>query len=653
MHEEEETSVILRNAMTEYHNALTQQVEEMISRLSERLAEADLVRIRQAYEFAAMAHAPQKRKTGEPYIMHPVAVSKIVAEEFLMDANSIVAAFLHDVVEDTEYTVEDIRQRFGDDVAFLVKVVTKPKGKNCGLPDCSKQENNFRQLLDSVRHDIRAVLVKLADRLHNMRTLGSMLPVKQMKIGGETDFFYAPFANRLGLHNLRRELENLSFKFRCSDRYNRLEHLLAEDIAANEARLTALTTQMRQLLAEHQLHVRTEVRYRLPYSIDQRMRKSGRDFAHVDHRYIIRVIYDRERLSPQDRHRRDKAICLRIYGVLTNHFKEKAGSLLNYIDNPKENGYQSFHVRLLSSGGWEEVHISSEEMVKRTKLGLMLDRIEGSHSAKGANHLLTKDDRQWIGKFCVMLQEVAENDGDLQYMEGVTASLYSEDITVYDKMGNAYMLPLQATALDFAFEKGMGANAQYARIDGRLASLKTPLEHGCCVEIGTHPDAHPLAEWVNHVKTYKAKQYLKGYLRRSHQSAPCRCELCAPLPGQEAIGFTDERGEVVIHRRDCPRAISLSAQRSDAMVNVEFEPQPHLLYLVKTHIRAIDRFHLMSDIVECLTSNLHLSIDYLHTESHDNIVECTVHYSVHSADELRTAVKRLAAIEGVDEVYKL
>lgn len=632
-------------------------VRQMLDRLSERLPQADLERIEQAFEFAAQAHADQHRKTGEPYIMHPVAVARIVAEEFGMDTSSIIAAFLHDVVEDTPCTNDDICARFGTEVAFLVRVVTKPKGKDCGLPDCNKQENNFRQLLYSMRHDIRAVLIKLADRLHNMRTLGSMLPVKQMKIGGETDFFYAPFANRLGLNNLRRELENLSFKFRCSDRYDRLQTLLDADIAANAPRLEAFTTRIRTILAHHGLDVRTKVRYRRPYSIDQRMRKSGRDFAHVEHRYIIRIIYDRTRLSPSDKNRNDKAICLRIYGALTNHFKEKTGSLLNYVDNPKENGYRSLHIQLLGEGGaWEEVHISSEEMVKHTRLGLILDRIGekgASDTTQGANSLLGKDDRRWIDKFCDLLEELAENEGNVHFMEEVSASLYSEDITIYDEHGTAYKLPQQATALDFAFERGEGEHAQYARIDGRLSSLQTELTHGACVEICTHPEAHPLPHWVDSVRTYKAKCYLRAYAAELRCRQTNRCPHCAPLPGQEVIGFVDDAGHTTLHRRDCPLAISLSAQRGDSIVDVDFLPQATTTYPVKTRIRAIDRFHLVSDIVDCITKGLHLSMHYLHTEVADNIVECTVHYAVHSVEELRTAVRSLGCIEGVDEVYKL
>ena len=230
--------------MNDYMQKLDKAVDEMFERLSLRFPADDMIRLRQAYTLAKEAHEGQKRAAGDPYIMHPVAVARIVAEEFMLDVNSIVAAFLHDVVEDTPYTIEDIRERFGDDVAFLVKVVTKPCKIAGAAPDVRKQENNFRQLLDSLRHDIRAVFVKLADRLHNMRTLGSMLPEKQMKISGETDFFYAPFANRLGLHNLRRELENLSFRFRCPDRYERLQQLLEQDIEQHREELSKFTTRI-------------------------------------------------------------------------------------------------------------------------------------------------------------------------------------------------------------------------------------------------------------------------------------------------------------------------------------------------------------------------------------------------------------------------
>ena len=643
----------------EYVARLNQTTEALFERLSARFDEEEITLLRKAYALARTAHEGQFRKGGEPYIMHPVAVATIIAEDFMMDSNSVAAGFLHDVVEDTDTTIDDIRREFGDDVAFLVQVVTKPKSHAPGQADLAKQENNFRQLLDSMRRDIRAVLIKLADRLHNMRSLGSMQPVKQMKIAGETDFFYAPFANRLGLNNLRRELENLSFRFRCPERYERLRRALEADRAEQSERLERLTARIRRLLSEEGIEVRTEVRYRLPYSIDRSMRDTGRDVEHVEHRYVVRVIYDRARLTPLLESVPDKTICLRIYGILTAEFREKAGSLVNYVDHPKENGYRSMHVQLLGEmGTWEEIHISSEEMVRRTKLGIMLERI-GNRRADGdvrdANRLLERGDREWIDKFCVMLERIAEGEGDIHFMEGVADALYAEDITVYDAAGTPTRLPQHATALDCAFERGVGEKAHYARIDGRLASLVTPLEHGNCVEIFTAEQTRPCAEWTDAVKTFKAKNFLKAYFRREASAGPCRCPECLPLPGQEVIGFTDETCEntVTVHRRDCPRAISLSAQHGDAIVEVDFPDHPDVTYPVATRIRAVDRPRLLHDIIASLTDGLGLEMNELHVATRDHIVELTVHYAVHSVGELRSAVRFLGAIEGVDEVCKI
>ena len=643
----------------EYVARLNQTTEALFERLSARFDEEEITLLRKAYSLARTAHEGQFRKGGDPYIMHPVAVATIIAEDFMMDANSVAAGFLHDVVEDTDTTIDDIRREFGDDVAFLVQVVTKPKSHAPGQADLAKQENNFRQLLDSMRRDIRAVLIKLADRLHNMRSLGSMQPVKQMKIAGETDFFYAPFANRLGLNNLRRELENLSFRFRCPERYERLRRALEADRAEQSERLERLTARIHRLLSEEGIEVRTEVRYRLPYSIDRSMRDTGRDVEHVEHRYVVRVIYDRARLTPLLESVPDKTICLRIYGILTAEFREKAGSLVNYVDHPKENGYRSMHVQLLGEmGTWEEIHISSEEMVRRTKLGIMLERI-GNRRADGdvrdANRLLERGDREWIDKFCVMLERIAEGEGDIHFMEGVADALYAEDITVYDAAGTPTRLPQHATALDCAFERGVGEKAHYARIDGRLASLVTPLEHGNCVEIFTAEQTRPCSEWTDAVKTFKAKNFLKAYFRREASAGPCRCPECLPLPGQEVIGFTDETCEntVTVHRRDCPRAISLSAQHGDAIVEVDFPDHPEVTYPVATRIRAVDRPRLLHDIIASLTDGLGLEMNELHVVTRDHIVELTVHYTVHSVGELRSAVRFLGAIEGVDEVCKI
>ena len=230
-----------------YTTQIRDSVESLFSYMAERTTADELSRIRRAYELAAEAHSSQRRKSGEPYIIHPIAVAAIVAEELELGDNPIISAFLHDVVEDTDYTVEDIRERFGDDVAFLVDTVTKRKKDSY---QHSKQVDNYRQILESVHYDIRALLIKLADRLHNMRTLDSMRPDKQMKIAGETDYFYAPLANRLGLYHIKTELENLSFRYRCPRDFAVLESMLEKEREADKARLTRFTELIDKILVE-------------------------------------------------------------------------------------------------------------------------------------------------------------------------------------------------------------------------------------------------------------------------------------------------------------------------------------------------------------------------------------------------------------------
>ena len=322
---------------TNYDALIQASADELFQQMSSKEDQKDIDRLRAAFEFAREAHSPQKRKSGEPYIIHPVNVARIVAQELELGADPVIAAFLHDVVEDTDYTIEDIRERFGDEVAFLVGVVTKEKKDKYVQ---SKQIDNFRQILASMQYDVRALLIKLADRLHNMRTLDSMRPDKQMKIAGETDYFYAPLANRLGLYHVKTELENLSFRYRCPREYSLLERLLAEEFEAERPHIEAFTSKIETLLAAGGIKARTEVRYRKPYSIWMKMHAKGCDFAHIDTKYYVRVVYQNlESWSEKD-------TSLRIYSILTDAFKERPGSVSNYIDAPKENGYQSFQVKL-------------------------------------------------------------------------------------------------------------------------------------------------------------------------------------------------------------------------------------------------------------------------------------------------------------------
>ena len=620
--------------MQNYDMMIEEKVQKVFSEMEKRVSTKDMVRIHEAFELAREAHAEQKRKSGEPYIIHPIAVATIVAEELKLGANPVIAAFLHDVVEDTDYTMDDIRQRFGDDVAFLVSVVTK---KNTGNYEISKQVDNYKQMLNSIHYDIRALLVKLADRLHNMRTLSSMRPDKQMKIAGETDFFYAPLANRLGLYNVKIELENLSFRYRCPHEYELIANLIQKDMESHQERLDIFTARIREALANDGIEVQVKTIYRAPYSIWRKMRKSGDDFKHIPFRHFVEVMY-----ACEDE-QQEKDMALRIYSRLTDAFNEKPCGIINYIDSPKENGYQSFHVQLLSDFGcWEEVHISSERMVRASQLGVVAERSEDNV-------------RRWIEKFRTVLKDLEFHQKEGDFIENVVTTFYNDDIMVFTPKGMPVNLPKRATALDFAFEihSHIGEHAHYVRINGQLASIKTELHRGDIVEIVTNPDIHPLPEWTAHVMTYKAKGFLKRYFAKQEKPTFRFCPNCHPIPGEEVIGFKEADGTITVHKRNCPIAIGLASQQGDSIVSVDYKEPPDALYPVAIQILAIDRFHLLGDMINCITNELRLSISSLSTTTTDCIVNCTIRFGVHSFGELQTIISQVTAIDGVEEVKKL
>ena len=617
-----------------YEEKIQASVESIFTMLAKRLDEEQMKMVRAAYNFAAVAHKDQKRKTGEPYIIHPIAVARIVAEEMGLGANPVMAAFLHDVIEDCPYTIDDIRERFGDDVAFLVGVVTKQKKAKY---DKSKQVDNFRQILSSVQFDVRAILVKLADRLHNMRTLSSMRPDKQMKIASETDYFYAPLANRLGLYNVKTELENLSFRYRCPREYEKLEKQLAELQLAEKDDVDAFVAKAQEILAANDIEARIELRMRSPYSVWRKMQAHGCDFHHVDGKHYLRIIYNADGLHEE------KKMSLHIYSVLSDNFKERPCSVVNYINAPKENGYQSFHVKVLNmQGTWEEIHISSERMIRNNRFGCTAERTEENVKA-------------WLEKFKEVLKDIAYHTNEMDYMDGVTASFYYDNIIAFTPKGRCIVLPKDATALDFAFEihTQVGLHAVYARVNGKLSSVKTVLHRGDCVEIGTADDAMPEADWLGHVLTYKAKRSLGSFFANRPVMEYKRCTCCHPLPGDEVIGFKGADGKITLHKRNCPSAIRQASEQGDSIVAVNFEEDDRFLFPVRICIRGVDRHHLLSDVVACVTEKQNLSISKLVTETKDRIVETTVDFEVHSAEELQQAIDSIGEINNVDEVARV
>lgn len=614
----------------DYDAMILEAHDKLMAALPTEMSGADKALIEKAYCLAEEAHRPQKRKSGLPYILHPLAVALIIVEEMRQkDAAIVCAALLHDVVEDTEHTLEEMDSLFGPDVAFLVGAVTKPN---------KRQVDNFQHILQSVNNDIRVLILKLSDRLHNMRTLESMRPQKQWKIASETQFFFAPLAGRLGLFKVKSELENLAFKFLNPSEFEFLANALAEDRDRTRSAVESFIASARKIIAEVMgPSVSWDVRYRNPYSIWREMREHKCDFYHVPDKHYIRILYNTEDVEAfLDRGSLDEQdIALKIYSTLVRHYREQTGSFVNYINQPKSNGYQSIHVRLLNPfGGVEEFHISSQRMREQSVWGCLVE---------GRN--------QWLSRLTDVLKELSEDAESM--MPGIRESLYNEDIVAFTPHGRAISLPKGATALDFAYavHTDIGDHAQVARINGFLTSVKTVLRRGDCVEIDTNPETGPGQDWMDSVVSYKAKKHIRNVLKRYPSPKYSLCPLCHPMPGNEIIGFQDAKGHITVHARNCPDAIRIASEEGNSIVAVEdFAADPGILYPVKLRITGIDRYHLLRDIIDCIVEERHLSMQGLTTSTKDEIVTCRIDFAVHSAQELSDTIAGIAAISGVEEV---
>lgn len=615
-------------------------VDEMHAELMERAAEllpkTDLPRVEAAYQLAAKAHASQIRKSGIPYITHPISVARTALVELNLGTNSIMAALLHDVVEDTDYTIEDIRNAFGEDVAFLVDVLTKKESAEYKV---SKQIDNFKQMLDSINYDIRALLIKLSDRLHNMRTLGSMRTDKQMKIASETDYFYAPLANRLGLYEIKSELENLSLKFRSPQEYDRIEKKIISYMKIHDQDIKDFIAPIQEALEEEGIKAKVYARSRSVYALWKKMQDSGQTFKELEHVHLINIIFPHN----SDRYSSEKNECLAIYSIITDLYKERPYSMINYIDQPKENGYQALHTQVMTHmGGWAEIHIATETMHRNSQLGCVVDRTE---SIEG-----------WVQKFRSVLRDIAQSGSEGGFMESVVSSFYNDDIIAFTPKGNSIVLPKGSSVLDMAYEihTNIGNHAKFARINGRLCSIFTILNRGDRVEVGTDPMTLPEPHWLDHVTTYKARRAVNVSLSKngvSTEEFPYElCDECNPLPGDEITGFKTKDGRIIVHKRNCPSAISRSAKEGDLLVAVDLPILPNRTYPTNIVINSVDRDGLLLDLVNVISNDLHLSIDALNTETVDYIVTTKVRMQVPSAFELSEAMRIIEQVKGVEEV---
>ena len=423
----------------------------------------------------------------------------------------------------------------------------------------------------------------------------------------------------------------------ASREYAEIDELLERSKERSKEDLEELTYQINQVLAADGISVRTQVRHRMPYSIWRKMRTKGCDFEHIEDKHYIRIIFK------DDTGMSEKNMSLRIYSLLTDHFKERPGSFSNYIDAPKENGYESLHIKILNSKGtWEEIHIASERMVRKSRLGC---------AAEQTGENLT----MWLENFKDVLKKVADDSANSNFLDEVRLLFeYNDDIMVFTPAGENIVLPKGATALDYAFHihGEVGEHARFARINGKLSSVKTVLRRGDCVEIGLGDDIQIRENWQGHMVTYKAKKAVKSYLAKQPKPDHTRCSCCNPLPGDEIIGYGEDPKHLTLHKRDCPELIRLASQHGNHIHEAELHERNDTLYPVRLIIRAVDRYHLLSDLIDCITEKLKLSMIALSTETIDNIGTCTIDFSIHSADELRFAINSIKEIESVDEVYR-
>ncbi len=504
--------------MDELQNRTCEQEDEkMINDAFQKLLDSYLASkhrkkveiITKAFNFAKQAHKGVRRRSGEPYIMHPLAVAQIVCQEIGLGSTSICSALLHDVVEDTDYTVEDISNIFGPKIAQIVDGLTKISGGIFG-DRASSQAENFKKLLLTMSEDIRVILIKIADRLHNMRTLGSMLPSKQYKIAGETLYIYAPLANRLGLNKIKSELEDLSFKYEHPDTYKELVEKLQATQLERSSVFEDFITPIKKRLDEMGFKYRIEERIKTPYSIWNKMQTKHVSFEEIYDILAVRIIFTP--IIPEE----ELNECFDIYVSMCRIYKSHPDRLRDWISHPKANGYQALHTTLMSHHGeWIEVQIRSERMNDVAEHGF-------------AAHWKYKDgggseDDGELDKWLYTIKEILDDPQPdaMDFLDTIKLNLFASEIFVFTPKGELRTMPQNCTALDFAFtiHTFLGSHCIGAKVNHKLVPLSHPLQSGDQVEIITSKSQHVTPEWLNFATTAKAKTKIMAILRKEQRMA--------------------------------------------------------------------------------------------------------------------------------------
>ena len=461
--------------------------------------------ITKAFNFAKQAHKGVRRLSGEPYIMHPIAVAQIACSEMGLGSTSISAALLHAVVEDTDYTVEDIENIFGHKIAQIVDGLTKISGGIFG-EQASAQAENFKKLLLTMSEDIRVILIKICDRLHNMRTLDSQPANKQYKIAGETLYIYAPLANRLGLNKIKTELENLSFKFEHPEEYKTIEDQLADTQASRDSLFADFTAPIRAALDKMGFEYEIKARVKSPYSIWNKMQNKHVTFDQIYDILAVRIIF-----KPKKREEEVNE-CFNIYVAISQIYKSHPDRLRDWVNHPKANGYQALHVTLMShQGRWIEVQIRSDRMDEIAEQGF------AAHWKYKDGEDITEDEGE-LNNWLRTIKEILDDPQPdaMDFLDAIKLNLFASEIFVFTPKGEIKTMPAGCTALDFAFQihTFLGSHCIGAKVNHKLVPLSHKLQSGDQVEILTSNSQHVQPSWINFVYTAKAKAKIQAILRR-------------------------------------------------------------------------------------------------------------------------------------------
>lgn len=711
-------------------------------------------RITKAFNFANQAHAGVKRRSGEPYIMHPIAVAQIVCREMGLGSTSICSALLHDVVEDTEYTVDDMRDMFGDKIAQIVDGLTKIAGGIFG-EQASAQAENFRKLLLTMSDDIRVILIKIADRLHNMRTLGSMLPAKQFKIAGETLYLYAPLAHRLGLFSIKTELEDLSFKYEHPQEYEMIKEKLEATEASRNRLFERFAAPVNEKLQAMGLDYEMRARVKSAYSIWNKMESKKVAFEDIYDLYAVRIIFDP--LPGVD----EKNMCWDIYSAITDVYRIRPDRIRDWVSRPKANGYQALHLTVMGPDGqWVEIQIRSRRMDEIAEKGFAAHWKYKEHSVEEDTEL-----DKWLQTITEILESPDPNA--LDFLDTIKLNLFSSEIFVFTPKGDIKTLPQGATALDFAYalHSDIGNKCIGAKVNHRLVPLSHPLASGDQVEILTSRSQEPHPEWLNFVTTAKARAKIDAVLKRVRKEAAkageakvsaafqraemelnasnldklCMyfgfskreeffysvekgdvvlpenikkllkektdnvlfkyvkqalgvrknakdasepategkqkpkydkskpyvlreeafernyvlAECCKPIPGDESLGFINDDGNVVVHKRSCPIAMRLKSSFGERILNTVWSSHQNASFEATLEVKGIDSIGVLNTITKTISDDFNVNIMRLLIEAKDGVFEGKIKIKVHDVEDIQKMCVTLSRIQSIKSVGRI